>query len=261
MNAQAFPLFQLGDKRLLLVGASRGMGFAVARSVGLAGARLVIVGDEHHETGRAAASLQAEGIRVDALVCNLGSEVATAAMYHHARDVLGGLDGMALIAGAAPLEGGLLDWEEEEREAQQRLNLDYQMQLCALAVPELIRAGGGAIVLMGSLASVRGSRRLGLYGLNKAALVHLAKNIAVEFGRQGIRANAVSPGVIRTRFASPITADEQRAGPRKQRTPLQRFGEPEDVAGVVHMLLSDAGAFISGQNLIIDGGTTISDEG
>jgi NAD(P)-dependent dehydrogenase (short-subunit alcohol dehydrogenase family) len=100
---------------------------------------------------------------------------------------------------------------------------------------------------------------LGLYGLSKAGNAELARNLAVEWGPSNVRVNAISPGVIDTAFAGPIAADPIRAEARKSVTPLRRFGKPRDIAGVAVFLASDAADFITGHNLIVDGGTTISD--
>jgi NAD(P)-dependent dehydrogenase (short-subunit alcohol dehydrogenase family) len=106
---------------------------------------------------------------------------------------------------------------------------------------------------------VRGNKAIGLYGLSKAALAQLARNLAVEWGPRNVRVNAVSPGLIRTQFAAPLLGNADVLERRLSLTPLRRVGEPHEVAGVTVMLACRAGAFITGQNLIVDGGTTISD--
>lgn len=117
----------------------------------------------------------------------------------------------------------------------------------------------GAIIYLASLSSVRGNKNLGLYGISKAGLAQLARNLAVEFGPDNIRVNAISPGVIDTEFAMPLTKNPELIEKRISLTPLRRIGKVEEVAGMALLLASKAGAFISGQNIIIDGGTTISD--
>jgi NAD(P)-dependent dehydrogenase (short-subunit alcohol dehydrogenase family) len=112
---------------------------------------------------------------------------------------------------------------------------------------------------MSSIAGLRGNRAIGLYGLSKAALAQLARNLAVEWGPQGLRVNAVSPGLVRTPLSTQLMADEAFMKRRMQATPLRRVGEPQEIAAVVVMLASPAGGFITGQNLVVDGGTTISD--
>jgi NAD(P)-dependent dehydrogenase (short-subunit alcohol dehydrogenase family) len=106
---------------------------------------------------------------------------------------------------------------------------------------------------------VRGNKGIGLYGLSKAGVAQLARNLAVEWGPANVRVNAISPGVIATEFARPLTDNETVLARRLALTPLRRVGEPAEIAGVAVMLAARAGAFITGQNLIVDGGTLISD--
>jgi NAD(P)-dependent dehydrogenase (short-subunit alcohol dehydrogenase family) len=112
---------------------------------------------------------------------------------------------------------------------------------------------------MSSLSGLRGNRVLSGYGVTKAASAQLARNLAVQWGAHGIRVNAISPGVIDTEFATSITGDEVIAAARKARTPLGRFGRVDEVAGAVVWLASAAGGFVTGQNIVIDGGTLVYD--
>ena len=136
--------------------------------------------------------------------------------------------------------------------------------------------GGGAVILMASIAGLRGNRMLGTYALTKAAIAQLARNLAVEWGAAGVRANAIAPGLIDTDFAAPLKAIPslwpvalaRRFGPslwpvalarRLARTPLGRMGRTEAVAGTAVWLAAPAGAFVTGQTIVVDGGTLIGD--
>ena len=139
------------------------------------------------------------------------------------------------------------------------VNLRSVLWLTSLVVPGMAERGGGSVIIISSISGVRGNKAIGLYGLSKAAGAQLARNLAVEWGPKNVRANAISPGLIRTQFASPLLGNEAVLERRLSLTPLRRVGEPHEIAGVAVMLASPAGAFISGQNLIVDGGTTIGD--
>jgi NAD(P)-dependent dehydrogenase (short-subunit alcohol dehydrogenase family) len=139
------------------------------------------------------------------------------------------------------------------------LHVRSVLRLAEAAVPVMGRTGGGAFIVMSSIAGLRGNRILSGYGITKAANAQIARNIAVQWGPAGVRANAISPGVIDTEFARAITGDPAVAAARRDRTPLRRFGRVEEVAGTVVWLASPAGAFVTGQNIVVDGGTLISD--
>ena len=139
------------------------------------------------------------------------------------------------------------------------INLRSAMTLAARLAPQMAARGGGSIVLMASIAGLRGNKSIGLYGLSKAALAQLARNLAVEWGPQGVRVNAISPGLIETPLADGLMRNAAFMQRRLAMTPLRRVGQPHEVAGVAVMLASAAGGFITGQNLVVDGGTLISD--
>ena len=111
-------------------------------------------------------------------------------------------------------------------------------ELANAAVPVMAESGGGAFVVMSSIAGLRGNRVLSGYGVTKAANAQIARNLAVQWGPSGVRANAISPGVIETEFARPITDDATVAATRRDRTPLRRFGRVDEVAGAVVWLAS-----------------------
>ena len=117
----------------------------------------------------------------------------------------------------------------------------------------------GVLIYLASIAGVRGNKSLGLYGVSKAGLIELARNIAVEYGPDNIRANTISPGMINTPFSQGLMSNEDFMKKRLSQTPLRRVGEVEEIAGLAVMLAAKSGGFITGQNIIVDGGTTISD--
>jgi NAD(P)-dependent dehydrogenase (short-subunit alcohol dehydrogenase family) len=125
-----------------------------------------------------------------------------------------------------------------------------------MAVPHLVTRGGGSIIIISSIGGLRGSPQLGAYAVSKAADMQLARNIAVEWGPKNIRANAIAPGLVRTDFARALWENPVLYKKRTRDTPLQRIGEPDEIAGAAIFLASAAGSFVTGQTLVIDGGTT-----
>ena len=124
--------------------------------------------------------------------------------------------------------------------------------------PRLSRgAGGGSIIIVSSIGGRQGSPTLAVYGMSKAADTSLAMSLAVELGAQGIRANCIAPGLIRTDFSRALWENEKLLQHVERGTPARRMGEPDDVAGVAVFLASRAAAYVTGQTLIVDGGITI----
>lgn len=249
------PLFSLEGKRALITGGTRGIGLAIARLYGQAGARLVISSENQEDCQRVAAELSEEGFDACAFAADLADRQQVLALARHA----GAVDVLVCNAGVAPHFGPLHSIDEPQWRTTLGVNLESALWLSAALLPGMAERGGGSVVLMASIAGVRGNKALGAYGLTKAALAQLARNLAVEWGPAGIRVNAISPGVIETAFARPMTDNPDIIQRRLALTPLRRVGTADEVAALALLLATPGGAFISGQNLIVDGGTTIGD--
>jgi NAD(P)-dependent dehydrogenase (short-subunit alcohol dehydrogenase family) len=174
-------------------------------------------------------------------------------------DEAGAVDVLVCNAGVQGHHGPMSAANDAQWQQVMDINLRAAVRLTSRLIPGMAQRGNGSVILMSSIAGLRGNRSIGLYGLSKAALAQLARNLAVEWGPQGVRVNAISPGLIRTPLAERLLADEDFMAHRLKATPLRRVGEPYEIAGVVVMLASRAGGFVTGQNLVVDGGTTISD--
>lgn len=252
-------LFDLSDRTVLITGATGGLGQALAWAAARQHARVLV--SDHDETACHALcdQLNESGHRATALPCDLSDTRAVQALITAAPGPFGPPDVLIANAGIQGPAGPLHQVSETDWERVMTLNLKSVHQLCAGLLPGMAAAGQGSIVLMSSIAGLRGNTHIGLYALSKAALAQLARNLAVEWGPRGIRVNAISPGLIRTPLAAGLLADSDFMRRRLAQTPLRRVGEPHEVAGLAVLLASAAGAFITGQNLVVDGGTTISD--
>jgi len=168
----------------------------------------------------------------------------------------GGIDIVVGNAGVNPYFGPAAGMSDEAYDRVMNANVRSNFWLCNMVAPKLAERGGGAIIIISSIGGLRGSPMIGVYGISKAADMQLVRNVAVEWGPRNVRANCLAPGIIRTDFARALWEDPAIYKKRARETPLQRIGEPDEVAGAAVFLASAAGNFISGQTIVIDGGIT-----
>lgn len=252
-------LFSLEGQVALVTGAAQGLGHAIAAALGRQGAAVVLADLDLPACEGAAAGLRAEGIDALAVACDVGDAVAVERLAASAIAWRGRLDTLVCNAGIQGPAGPLAETSERDWDRVFEVNLRGAARLANHVLPVMAGQGGGSVVFMSSIAGLRGNRAIGLYGMSKAALSQLARNLAVEWGPAGIRVNAIAPGLIRTPLATSLLASDDFMARRLAMTPLRRVGEPHEIAGVAVMLASAAGGFITGQTLVVDGGTLISD--
>jgi NAD(P)-dependent dehydrogenase (short-subunit alcohol dehydrogenase family) len=252
-------LFSLRGRVAVVTGGASGIGLATVRMLAAAGAAVVLVGLPEQEPERIAERLCEEGgLAVEGFACDVTDDDGLARLIDAVRLRHGRLDAVVCSAGAALDRGPHAVGTDNELDRMFDLHVRSVLHLARLALP-LLAEGGGAFVVVSSIAGLRGNRLIGGYGVTKAAGAQLVRNLAVQWGDRGVRVNAVSPGVIDTGFATPITGDAGVAARRLERTPLRRFGTAEEVAAAVLWLAAPSGAFVTGQNIVIDGGTLIAD--
>jgi NAD(P)-dependent dehydrogenase (short-subunit alcohol dehydrogenase family) len=248
-------LFDLSGRTALVTGATQGLGLAIVQALAAQCARVIVSDRDATACVRAAAALREAGHEAS----GLAAELAQAGSIDALCDAAGVIDVLVCNAGIQGPAGPIADTAEADWQQVMDINLRAAVRLSSRLIPGMAARGEGSVVLMSSIAGLRGNRAIGLYGMSKAALAQLARNLAVEWGPSGVRINAVSPGLIRTPLAERLIADPAFMARRLQATPLRRVGEPHEIAGVVVMLASRAGGFVTGHNLVVDGGTTISD--
>jgi NAD(P)-dependent dehydrogenase (short-subunit alcohol dehydrogenase family) len=161
-------------------------------------------------------------------------------------------------AGTNPHFGPLLTAEEGQLDKILDTNIKGAFRVCKAVAPIMEKQGGGKIINVASIAGLRPSPGMGVYSVSKAALIMLTQVLAVELGHANIQVNAIAPGVIKTHLSELLWQTPQIAEPILNRTPLGRFGEPEDVAGLALYLASPASDFVTGGVFVVDGGLNMA---
>ena len=160
-------------------------------------------------------------------------------------------------AAANPYHGGLAGIPDSAFDKIMETNVRATFWLCRLVLPHMVERKDGSIVIIASIAGLKGSPDLGAYAMSKVAGHQLARNLAVEYGPHGIRVNAIAPGLIKTDFAKALWTDPERLEAVSERLPLRRIGEPSEVAGAALFLASPAASYVTGQVLNVCGGSAV----
>lgn len=250
-------LFDLTGKVALITGSTKGIGRASAEALAAAGARVVISSRTAEDCDRVAAGIRETGGDATPIPANISRDDELDTLVARTEDALGPVDILVCNAAVNPYYGPFLDIPDDAFDKTIRVNVRSNMRLAKRVIPGMQAAGGGAIVVISSIAGFKGSDMLGTYALTKAADAQLVRNLAVSFGKDNIRANGIAPAVVKTDFARKLWEEEERAKKVAESYALKRLGEPDDIAGAVHFLSSRAGAWMTGQTLIIDGGWSI----
>ena len=253
-------LFNLKNKSILITGSSRGIGKSIAHQCALHGANVIISSRKLDACEKTANEINNEVGNEIAfpIAANISDESQLDLLVGSTRKKLGKIDVLICNAATNPFMGSMLDMPSEKFDKGMNNNIKSNQVLCNLVLPEMIDRNDGSIIIISSIAAIKGSPILGAYNISKAADVMIVKNIAAEFGNKNIRANSIAPGLIKTDFAKALWENPDILKAVLSTTPMQRIGEPNEIAGVAVMLASDAGNYINGQTIVVDGGTTIS---
>ena len=251
------PSFSLADKTALVTGATRGIGRGIAEAFAAAGAKIIVSSEDKRATSTTVSELWQQYPHVSGVTADLADPAAPQNLWGMI-EKRGKLDILVCNAGMTGLPGPLQTMDLADYDRVMTINLRSMVALCQCALPA-IAAGGGGSVLLSSIAGIRGNGAINAYALAKAGVAQLARNLAVEWGPRGVRVNAISPGLIRTELSGPLLANKIFMTRRLAMTPLRRVGEINEVAGAALFLASAAGGFVNGHNLVVDGGTLITD--
>jgi NAD(P)-dependent dehydrogenase (short-subunit alcohol dehydrogenase family) len=251
-------LFDLSGKVAIVTGGTRGIGLATATVLAELGAQVVVSSENANACTNVEQELKSRNLKVSATPCDVGEYHRIEHLINRTIEQFQRIDVLVCCAGIAPHFGAVASASDADWELTMRVNLQANVWITNLAIPHM-QERGGSVVFVSSISALRGNKNIGIYAMSKAGLAQLARDLAITWGPSKVRVNAVSPGLIRTEFARLMLEDEALMKRRVAMTPLRRVGEVGDIAGVIAMLVSPAGAFITGQNIVVDGGTVVSD--
>jgi NAD(P)-dependent dehydrogenase (short-subunit alcohol dehydrogenase family) len=250
-------LFDLTGKVALLTGASKGMGKAMAEALAEHGAKVMISSRKLDQCQAVADAINAKcgEQRAWAFACNAGYKEQLQALVDATHQRIGPIDIVVGNAGVNPFYGAQTEISDEAYDKIMSTNVKSNLWLVKMVAPDMIARGGGSIMITASVGAFGPSATLGTYAISKMAVISLVRNLAAELGPQGVRVNAICPGLIRTDFAQALwdnPAGEKRA---REAIPLRRLGEAEDLKGLAVFLASGASGYITGQAITICGGS------
>lgn len=253
-------LFDLTGQTALITGSTRGIGKAIAEAMAEAGANVVISSRKAEACDAVAEEINAKGGgKAVAIPANISDDADIDALVAKTEEALGKVDVLVCNAAVNPYMGPFLDTPDDAFDKTIAVNIRSNMKLCKAVVPGMQEKGGGAIVIISSIAAFKGSKNLGIYAVTKAADTQIVRNLATAYGRDNIRVNGIAPAVVKTKFASALYEDPEREKAIAKSYSLKRLGEPDDIAGAALYFGSRAGAWTTGQTLIVDGGWSIEE--
>ncbi|MEX2130876.1 MAG: SDR family oxidoreductase [Pseudohongiellaceae bacterium] len=251
-------LFDLTGKVALITGSTKGIGLAIAEQMAAHGASVVVSSRNQPACDEVAGNITAAGGTAIPIACNINYKEQLQHLVAETERQLGPIDVLVCNAALNPFYGPSQDIPDAAFDKIMHANIGSAHRLCQLVIPGMVKLGGGAVIIISSIAGLKGTDKLGAYAISKAADMQIARNLAVEWGPGNVRVNCIAPGLVRTDFARALWENPDTYAATVSRYPLRRIGEPEEIAGAAVFLASKAGSFTTGQTIVIDGGGTIT---
>jgi NAD(P)-dependent dehydrogenase (short-subunit alcohol dehydrogenase family) len=253
-------LFDMTGKVAVITGSSRGIGKAIAEEMAVHGAKVVISSRKQDACDSVAAAINARHGAGSAISvpANISSKDSLQNLVAQTRRDFGRIDALVCNAASNPYYGPLGGISDDAFRKVLDNNIVSNHWLIGMVAPEMLERGDGSITIVSSIGGLKGSTVIGAYCISKAADMELARCLADEFGPRGVRVNCIAPGLIRTDFAKALWDNPDTLKRSSAAASLKRIGEPHEIAGAAVFLASRAGAFTTGQTIVIDGGATIS---
>lgn len=250
--------FSLAGKVAVVTGSTRGIGRSIAEHMTAAGAKVVVSSRKAEICEQVAKALREAGGEAIAIPANIGDKAQLENLVAQTRKHWGQIDILVCNAASNPYYGPMGKMPDDAFNKILQNNIVSNHWLANLVLPEMAQRRDGAVIIVSSIGGLKGTGVLGAYAISKAADMQLARNLAVEWGQHNIRVNCIAPGLVKTDFARALWENPETLGKYESQTPLRRIGEPDDIGGIAVFLASRAGAFVTGQTLVADGGVTIA---
>lgn len=258
MQTSVKQKFNLKNKVAIVTGASKGIGESIARGLAEYGAKVVISSRNQEAVDQVANNLKKEGYDALGIACHVGDEDQLKKLVEETMNAYGGVDILVNNAATNPFYGPLDTMENALFDKIMDINAKAPFHLANLCYPIMKKSGGGSIINIASVEGTKPSVGLGLYSVSKAALIMLTKSQAVEWGKFGIRSNAICPGLIKTKFSSALWQNEKILDQVTRHLPAGRMAVPDEMAGLACFLASDASSYCTGSVFTADGGHMIA---
>ncbi len=250
-------LFDLTGKVAIITGSSRGIGRAIAEALADHGAKVVISSRKADACAEAADSINGRHPGAAIVVpANISSKEELQNLVDETRAQLGRIDILVCNAASNPYYGPMAGITDDQFRKILDNNVIANHWLIQMVAPEMIERREGSIIIVSSIGGLKASAVIGAYNISKAADFQLARNLAAEFGPHQVRVNCIAPGLIRTDFARALWENPETLKMVTMHTPMQRIGEPHEIAGAAVFLASPASTFMTGQAIVVDGGST-----
>ena len=255
-------LFDLSGKVAIVTGSSRGIGRAIAEGLAHHGARVVISSRKQDACEAVAKAINdehgpiADGPRAMAIAASISDKDALQHLVDETKARLGRIDILVCNAASNPYFGPMAGISDEQFRKILDNNVLANHWLVSMAAPDMLERGAGSIIIISSVGGLTSSTVIGAYNISKAADLQLVRNLAAEFGPKGVRVNAIAPGLVRTDFARALWENPEILKRVTSVAALKRIGEPIELAGAAVFLAADASSFVTGQTLVVDGGST-----
>ncbi len=252
------PLFNLEGKVAIVTGASKGIGESMARGFAEFGAKVVVSSRKQDSVDAVAAAFRADGLEATGIACHVGDSEQLKNLIEKTVEIYGGVDIIVNNAAINPVFAPLSTVENDVFDKIMNVNVRAPFELANLAYPIMKKRGGGSIINIASVEGMKPSFGLGLYSVSKAAVIMLTKNQAKEWGKDGIRSNAICPGLVKTKFSSALWNNDSIMSQVKKMLPSGRMALPDEMAGLAVFLAADASAYCTGSVFTADGGHMIA---